>query len=118
MTGPGKTGHLQTDGLKDRSFSKKKGYLNITFICIKCKTQTQDFLQALFTTRSINKKQYIKRYFVHNHSNSSSNMLGHWKKEHALELEYQHNILVGFKLELFNEINRIICSNRQFDLQL
>ncbi|RMZ99963.1 hypothetical protein BpHYR1_002410 [Brachionus plicatilis] len=55
-------------------------------------SQTQDFLQAPFTSRSINKKQYIKRSLTT--IIQLNNILGHLKKEHAMELGYQHKILV------------------------
>ncbi|RNA02149.1 synaptotagmin-4 isoform X2 [Brachionus plicatilis] len=54
-------------------------------------SQTQDFLQAPFTSRSINKKQYIKRSLTT--IIQLNNMLGHLKKAHAMELGYQHKIL-------------------------
>ncbi|RNA40791.1 hypothetical protein BpHYR1_001719 [Brachionus plicatilis] len=59
-------------------------------------SQTQDFLQAPFTSRSINKKQYIKRSLTT--VIQLNNMLGHLKKEHAMELGYQHKILVEFRI--------------------
>ncbi|RNA13089.1 hypothetical protein BpHYR1_020514, partial [Brachionus plicatilis] len=42
--------------------------LNIESDIVLIMSYTQDFLQAPFITRSINKKQYIKRYLVHNRS--------------------------------------------------
>ncbi|RNA25433.1 hypothetical protein BpHYR1_052108 [Brachionus plicatilis] len=54
-------------------------------------SQTQDFLQAPFTFRSINKKLYIKRSLTT--IIQLNNMLGHLKKEHAMELGYQNKIL-------------------------
>ncbi|RNA24936.1 hypothetical protein BpHYR1_024675 [Brachionus plicatilis] len=44
-----------------------------------------------FTTRSINKKQYIKRSL--STIIQLNSMLGHLKKEHAMKLGYQHKIL-------------------------
>ncbi|RNA03029.1 hypothetical protein BpHYR1_006194 [Brachionus plicatilis] len=55
-------------------------------------SQTQDFLQAPFTSRSINKKQYIKRSL--STIIQLKKMLGHLKNEHTMELGFQHNILV------------------------
>ncbi|RNA06078.1 hypothetical protein BpHYR1_047823 [Brachionus plicatilis] len=83
-------------------------------------SQTQDFLQASFTSRSINKMQYIKRSLTtviqlnveYSNTNYSSNMLGHLKKEHAMELGYHHKIdLEYLKSKLEFEIkNQAISS--------
>ncbi|RMZ98088.1 hypothetical protein BpHYR1_031670 [Brachionus plicatilis] len=62
-------------------------------------SQTQDFLQAPFTSRSINKKKYIKRSLTT--IIQLNNMIGHLKKDHAMELGYQHKIL---NLALFKSV--------------
>ncbi|RNA10182.1 hypothetical protein BpHYR1_030509 [Brachionus plicatilis] len=52
-----------------------------------------------YTTRLINKKQYIKISL--STIIQLNNMLGHLKKEHAMELGYQHKILFKFEFKFY-----------------
>ncbi|RNA04813.1 hypothetical protein BpHYR1_043134 [Brachionus plicatilis] len=83
--------------------------------CIKSKTESNS---RFYSTRSINKNQFIKRSL--STIIQLNNMLGYLKKEHVMELGYQHKIL---NLELFNrkkfkffELWRRLLFERNFNL--
>ncbi|RNA26966.1 hypothetical protein BpHYR1_036484, partial [Brachionus plicatilis] len=90
-----------------RYFFKNKLFLSIINTSVfEFKFKQIFYLNFLFNesnsrfykTRSINKNQYIRRSLSTiiqlNHTNYSSNMPGLLKKEHVMELRYQHKILV------------------------